>query len=159
MYVLLHMSARHVMSTVALSPEADMSDLHPATSRQVAFVSLLGVVTLEMALVARYWTKIYVLFIFLSYALVYPYMIVYPIVGERRGVESGMWAGGGGGAALVMLHLLPLSSTRVGACRHAAQFAPAICPSTPPEQHWPSSTTIPQISTSPTTCSPAPSSG
>lgn len=50
------------------------------------FVSLLGAVTLEAALVARYWTVLFALFSVLSYVLVYPYMIAFPYV--RRALNE-----------------------------------------------------------------------
>ena len=33
----------------------------------------------QVALVARFWTKIFALFVFLSYALVYPFFVLYPL--------------------------------------------------------------------------------
>lgn len=51
---------------------------------KVAFVSLLGVVTVEMALVVRYWTLLFTIFILLSYFLVYPFMLIFPLVGEPQ---------------------------------------------------------------------------
>lgn len=47
---------------------------------KIVFVAMLGTVTLEMALVSRYWTKLFTVFLVLSYVLVYPYMTVFPIV-------------------------------------------------------------------------------
>lgn len=42
------------------------------------FVSLLGAVTLEAVLVARYWTVLFSVFSAMSYVFVYPYMIAFP---------------------------------------------------------------------------------
>ena len=50
---------------------------------KIAFVALLGAVTLEVALVARYWTWLFGVFTVLSYALVYPYLIIFPLAGAR----------------------------------------------------------------------------
>jgi magnesium-transporting ATPase (P-type) len=50
---------------------------------KVAFVALLGAVTLEVALVARYWTWLFGILTLLSYALVYPYLVVFPLAGGR----------------------------------------------------------------------------
>lgn len=36
----------------------------------------------QVALVSRYWTKIFAVFVFLSYALVYPYFVLYPLFEE-----------------------------------------------------------------------------
>jgi hypothetical protein len=47
---------------------------------RVIFVALLGTVTLEVALVARYWTWAFAVATFLSYFMVYPYMIIFPYV-------------------------------------------------------------------------------
>lgn len=45
---------------------------------RVTFVALLGTVTLEVALVARYWTWVFFWVTFFSFILVYPYMLVFP---------------------------------------------------------------------------------
>lgn len=47
---------------------------------KVAFTSLLGSVTLEAALIARYWTWVFFWIVILSYLLVYPYFIVFPYI-------------------------------------------------------------------------------
>jgi len=47
---------------------------------RVTFVALLGTVTLEVALVARYWTWVFFWIMILSYLLVYPYVLVFPWV-------------------------------------------------------------------------------
>jgi hypothetical protein len=44
---------------------------------KVAFVALLGVVTLEVTLIARYWTWLFGILTFLSFFLVYPSLIVF----------------------------------------------------------------------------------
>ncbi|CAD7701700.1 unnamed protein product [Ostreobium quekettii] len=49
---------------------------------KTAFVALLGAVTLEISLVTRYWTKVYVVFVVISYGLIYPFFIIFPI-GQR----------------------------------------------------------------------------
>ena len=41
-------------------------------------MALLGTVTLEVALVARYWTWVFFWVTLLSYFLVYPYIVVFP---------------------------------------------------------------------------------
>eukprot|EP00210_Caulerpa_lentillifera_P001750 g1680.t1 len=49
------------------------------------FVAILGAVTLEACLVARYWTSTYALFVFLSYFLVFPFFILFPYI--ERGFD------------------------------------------------------------------------
>lgn len=49
---------------------------------QIAFVALLGTVTLEVALVARYWTWLFGVLTVLSYVLVYPYLVIFPLAGR-----------------------------------------------------------------------------
>lgn len=45
---------------------------------KTAYVALLGAVTLEMALVTRYWTMVFFIFMLLSYFLVYPFFLIFP---------------------------------------------------------------------------------
>eukprot|EP00803_Ostreobium_quekettii_P002905 evm.model.scf_903.4 EVM.evm.TU.scf_903.4 scf_903:32108-44084(+) len=47
---------------------------------KTSFIALLGAVTLEISLVTRYWTFVYILFVLLSYLLVYPFFLVFPYV-------------------------------------------------------------------------------
>ncbi|CAK0743492.1 hypothetical protein CVIRNUC_001474 [Coccomyxa viridis] len=47
---------------------------------KTVFTALLGSVTLEVALVSRYWTWPFILFVLLSYWLVYPFEILYALV-------------------------------------------------------------------------------
>jgi len=49
------------------------------------YVAILGAVTLEAGLVARYWTFLFFLFVFLSYFLVYPFFLLFPYV--QRGFD------------------------------------------------------------------------
>lgn len=44
------------------------------------FVGLLGVVTLEVALVSRYWTECFIVVLILSFGLVFPYLKLFPYV-------------------------------------------------------------------------------
>lgn len=44
------------------------------------FVGLLGVVTLEVALIGRYWTEFFMGVLFLSFVLVFPYLLLFPYV-------------------------------------------------------------------------------
>ena len=55
----------------------------PTCALQIAFVALLGTVTLEVALVARYWTWLFGVLTVLSYVLVYPFMVIFPLAGAH----------------------------------------------------------------------------
>ena len=72
---------------------------------KIAFVALLGTVTLEVALVARYWTWLFGAFTVLSYALVYPYLVILPLAGEPPSALGGCGA---------WQTLAGLASSRVG---------------------------------------------
>ncbi|KDD73748.1 hypothetical protein H632_c1873p0, partial [Helicosporidium sp. ATCC 50920] len=68
---------------VATSGDHNITDVY--SIGKIAFVALLGTVTLEVALVARYWTVLFAVFVGLSYVLVYPYMLIFPLV--ELGIE------------------------------------------------------------------------
>ena len=62
---------------------------------KVVFVALLGAVTLEICVIARYWTWLFLVFVLLSYWLVYPFEIVFPAI--EKGIEyydPGQWGVG-----------------------------------------------------------------
>lgn len=52
---------------------------------KVVFIAILGAVTLEACLVARYWTSTFFIFVFLSYFLVYPFFLLFPFI--ERGLS------------------------------------------------------------------------
>lgn len=52
---------------------------------KTSYIAILGSVTLEACLVARYWTSTFFLFVFLSYFLVYPFFIMFPYI--ERGLN------------------------------------------------------------------------
>ncbi|KAK9828339.1 hypothetical protein WJX74_009865 [Apatococcus lobatus] len=58
------------------------------------WVAVIGVVTLEILLVSRYQTKLFLLVTLLSYALVYPYVIILPLIfngfGTRDPAQDGV---------------------------------------------------------------------
>jgi magnesium-transporting ATPase (P-type) len=62
--------------SIATSGTYNITDVY-ALGR-VTFVALLGTVTMEVALVARYWTWVFFWVMILSYLLVYPYILVFP---------------------------------------------------------------------------------
>jgi len=43
---------------------------------------------MQVALVSRYWTKIFTAFLFLSYVLVYPFFVIYPLFDLGIGTYS-----------------------------------------------------------------------
>ncbi|KAL3132559.1 hypothetical protein ABBQ32_009098 [Trebouxia sp. C0010 RCD-2024] len=62
---------------------------------KVVFVALLGAVTLEICVIARYWTWLFLVFVLLSYWLVYPFEILFPAI--EKGVnyyDPGQWGVG-----------------------------------------------------------------
>lgn len=67
--------------SLATSGSHNVTDVY--SLGKIAFVALLGAVTLEVALVARYWTWLFGTLTVLSYVLVYPYMVVFPLAGAR----------------------------------------------------------------------------
>lgn len=64
--------------SLATSGRSNITDVY--SLGKVAFVALLGTVTLEVALVARYWTWLFGILTVISYALVYPYLVVFPLL-------------------------------------------------------------------------------
>lgn len=52
---------------------------------KIIYIAILGAVTLEACLVARYWTSTFFLFVFLSYFLVFPFFLIFPYV--ERGLD------------------------------------------------------------------------
>ena len=46
----------------------------------VQFIALIGTVTLEIALVSRFWTKLFIAAWSLSYLFTFPFIIVIPLV-------------------------------------------------------------------------------
>ena len=65
--------------SLATSGKHNITDVY--SLGKLAFVALLGAVTLEVALVARYWTWLFGVITVLSYALVYPFMLIFPLAG------------------------------------------------------------------------------
>ncbi|KAL6774620.1 hypothetical protein ACKKBG_A25695 [Auxenochlorella protothecoides x Auxenochlorella symbiontica] len=64
--------------SIATSGRHNITDVY--SLGKLAFVALLGTVNLEVALVARYWTVLFAVFVALSYFLVYPYMAIFPLI-------------------------------------------------------------------------------
>jgi len=52
------------------------------------YVAILGAVTLEACLVARYWTSTFLLFVFLSYFMVYPFFLLFPYIQRGLGIHD-----------------------------------------------------------------------
>ena len=62
---------------------------------KVVFICLLSAVTLEICVIARYWTWPFLIFVFLSYWLVYPFEVVFPAI--EKGIsyyDPGQWGVG-----------------------------------------------------------------
>ena len=63
--------------SIATSGDHNITDVY--SLGKITFVALLGIVTLEVALIARYWTWVFFWITLLSYFLVYPYLIIFPL--------------------------------------------------------------------------------
>ncbi|DBA65766.1 hypothetical protein WJX79_001197 [Trebouxia sp. C0005] len=62
---------------------------------KVVFICLLSAVTLEICVIARYWTWPFLIFVLLSYWLVYPFEVVFPAI--EKGIsyyDPGQWGVG-----------------------------------------------------------------
>jgi magnesium-transporting ATPase (P-type) len=66
--------------SIAESGQDSITDVY--STGKVVFVALLGAVSLEVALVSRYWTWLFGIFLFLSYAIVYPFEVVFAYIEE-----------------------------------------------------------------------------
>ena len=55
---------------------------------KTAFIAILGVVSLEVGLVSRFWTLPFALALLLSYAAVFPFQLVYPAALEAVGTRD-----------------------------------------------------------------------
>ena len=60
---------------------------------KAVFVALLGCVTLEVALVSRFWTPLFVFVLLGSYALVFPFQIGYAAFLKAKGTADAAQAG------------------------------------------------------------------
>ena len=79
--------------TIVASGQNSITDVYSVG--KVVFVALLGAVTLEICVIARYWTWLFLIFVLLSYWLVYPFEILFPAI--ERGVsyyDPGQWGVG-----------------------------------------------------------------
>ena len=106
--------------SLATSGSHNITDVY--SLGKITFVAMLGTVSLEVALIARYWTWLFGAFTVISYVLVYPYMLVFPELGRSRS-----------GCRQVMYYMLFLAWFL--ACPAAAPF-PCV-----PLQSWHSLTT------------------
>lgn len=50
------------------------------TNISVQFIAVIGTVTVEIAIVSRYWTRIFTVAWALSYAFTFPFLIIIPLV-------------------------------------------------------------------------------
>lgn len=71
---------------LAASPLAERSTIDIFSVGKTIFICMLGVVTSEIMIVARYWTAWFAAVCTLSYVLVYPYVLLSPVVMQSVGV-------------------------------------------------------------------------
>jgi Phospholipid-translocating P-type ATPase C-terminal len=64
---------------LAASPLGERSTIDIFSIGKTIFICMLGVVTMEIMIVARYWTIWFAAVCLLSYSLVYPYVLFFPI--------------------------------------------------------------------------------
>lgn len=67
---------------------ADASAVDVYSLGKAVFVALLGCVTLEVALVSRFWTPLFVFVLLGSYALVFPFQIGYAALLQAKGTAD-----------------------------------------------------------------------
>jgi hypothetical protein len=67
---------------LAASPTGASSAIDVFSLGTTVTICMLGVVTMEIMIVARYWTWWFAFVCILSYALVYPFVLVFPIIQE-----------------------------------------------------------------------------
>ncbi|GAB4813242.1 hypothetical protein N2152v2_000288 [Parachlorella kessleri] len=75
-----HGAACFFFAYYSIAPSDNRSITDVYSLGKIAFVGLLGTVTLEVCLTARYWTWLFGVFVFLSYFLVYPFITIFPLV-------------------------------------------------------------------------------
>ena len=79
--------------TIVASNENSITDVYSVG--KTVFVALLGAVTLEIVVIARYWTLPFLIFVLLSYFLVYPFEIVFPAIEKSIPYyDPGQWGVG-----------------------------------------------------------------
>lgn len=74
-------------------PRADASSVDVYSLGKAVFVALLGCVTLEVGLVSRFWTPLFVFLLVGSYALVFPFQIGYAALLRAKGTPDAAQAG------------------------------------------------------------------
>ena len=77
----------------ARGPRADASSVDVYSLGKAVFVALLGCVTLEVGLVSRFWTPLFVFVLVGSYALVFPFQIGYAAFLRAKGTSDAAQAG------------------------------------------------------------------
>lgn len=79
--------------TIVAAGQNSITDVYSVG--KTVFIALLGAVTLEICVIARYWTLPFLIFVLLSYFLVYPFEIVFPAI--EKGIsyyDPGQWGVG-----------------------------------------------------------------
>lgn len=80
-------------AAAARGPWADASAVDVYSLGKAVFVALLGCVTLEVGLVSRFWTPLFVFVLVGSYALVFPFQIGYAAFLRAKGTSDAAQAG------------------------------------------------------------------
>jgi hypothetical protein len=70
---------------LAASPHGSNSVIDIFSVGKTIYICMLGVVTMELMIVARYWTWWFAVICMLSYILVYPFLLVFPLVLQAAG--------------------------------------------------------------------------
>ena len=79
--------------TIVASGQNSITDVYSVG--KTVFVALLGAVTLEICVIARYWTLPFLIFVLLSYWLVYPFEILFPAIEKSIPYyDPGQWGVG-----------------------------------------------------------------
>lgn len=79
--------------TIVASGQNSITDVYSVG--KTVFVALLGAVTLEICVIARYWTLPFLIFVLLSYWLVYPFEILFPAIEQSIPYyDPGQWGVG-----------------------------------------------------------------
>ena len=55
---------------------------------RLQFIAIIGTVSVEIALVSRFWTRIFAAAWSLSYVLTFPWLIIIPLVGIEATAQS-----------------------------------------------------------------------
>ena len=74
-----HIAMLH-SSTSLIHCDIMLTDCLGVPVGKTMFIALIGVVTLEVALVSRFWTRLFALVWSLSYILTFPWLVIIPLL-------------------------------------------------------------------------------